>query len=70
MKSTARKKLERGENQKGEDKRWRRSEMEKIRSDRNSDKEKGRREKIRDGEDQKWRKSEGRRCRRAKRFRV
>ena len=31
MKSTARKKLGRGESQKGEDKRWRRSEMEKVR---------------------------------------
>ena len=29
-KSTARKKLRHGENQKGEDKRWRRSEMEKC----------------------------------------
>ena len=31
MKSTARKKLRHGESQKGEDKRWRRSEMEKVR---------------------------------------
>ena len=31
MKSTARKKLGRGESQKGEDKRWRRSEIEKVR---------------------------------------
>ena len=31
MKSTARKKLGRGESQKAEDKRWRRSEMEKVR---------------------------------------
>ena len=50
MKSTARKKLGRGESQKGEDKRWRRSEMEKVRRERNSDEEKVRREKIRDGE--------------------
>ena len=31
MKSTARKKLSHGESQKGEDKRWRRSEVEKFR---------------------------------------
>ena len=31
MKSTDRKKLRHGESQKGEDKRWRRSEMEKVR---------------------------------------
>ena len=31
MKSTAKKKLGRGESQKGEDRRWRRSEMEKVR---------------------------------------
>ena len=49
---TARKKLGCGESQKGEDKRWRRSEMEKVRRERNSDVEKVRREKIRDGEDQ------------------
>ena len=53
MKSTAKKKLGRGESQKGEDKRWRRSEMEKVRRERNSDVEKVRREKIRDGESQK-----------------
>ena len=31
LKSTARKKLRHGENQKGEDKRWRRSDREKVR---------------------------------------
>ena len=31
MKSTAKKKLGRGDSQKGEDKRWRRSEMETVR---------------------------------------
>ena len=31
MESTARKKLRHGQSQKGEDKRWRRSEMEKVR---------------------------------------
>ena len=36
---------------------------------RNSDVEKGRREKIIDGEDQRWRKSEQRRCRRARKGR-
>ena len=53
MKSTARKKLGRGGSQEGEGKRWRRSEMEKVRRERNSDVEKVRREKIRDGESQK-----------------
>ena len=53
MKSTAKKKLGRGESQKGEDKRWRRSEMEKVRRERNWDVEKVRREKKRDGESQK-----------------
>ena len=53
MKSAARKKLGRGESQKGEGKRWRRSAMEKVRRARNSDVEKVRREKIRYGESQK-----------------
>ena len=42
MKSTARKKLRHGEGQKGEDERWRRSEMEKVRRKKMQVHEKGR----------------------------
>ena len=56
MEKHAKKKLRHGACQKGEDKRWRRSDMEKVK-----------REKISNGEDQTWRKSEERRCKCEKR---
>ena len=55
-KSTARKKLRQGESQKGEDKRWRRSERETVRREKMSQK----------GEDKRWRKSEREKVRREK----
>ena len=53
--AAARKKLKHGQSQKGEQKRWRSSDMEKVRRDN-----------IRDGEVKRLRKSEERRCRCAK----